>query len=254
MSLFPRIILPVLMYHRFGAPTGGDPKLWISTDRFAAQLRWLRRQGFRTLSLDETYAALARRSAPRRSVLLTIDDGFAEDLEIAADLLEKASARATVFVAAGLMGQQVDFSHPSGDDTNVSTGTLVDDNGLRRWTERGFDVGSHSLRHLDLTTCDPTTMERETAESKLRLEAALDREILDFCYPFAHHDRSARQAVEAAGYRAAYAGEPPVDDRFAIPRMMVYPDDSEARFRRKVSGYYFWISALHQKLRRFVGN
>jgi len=254
MSLFPRSILPVLMYHRFGTAIEGDPKLWISTDRFAAQLHWLRQQGFRTLSLDETYEALARRYAPRRAVLLTIDDGFAEDLEIAAELLEKAGARATVFVAAGLMGQQVDFHHPSGDETKVSTGSIVDADGLRRWTERGFDVGSHSLGHSDLTTCDLATVERETTGSKQRLEAALDREILDFCYPFAHHDRSARQAVEAAGYRAAYAGEPPVDDLFAIPRMMVYPDDSEARFRRKVSGYYFWISSLHQKLRRFVGN
>ena len=60
--------------------------------------------------------------------------------------------------------------------------------------------------------------------------------------------------MEAAGYRAAYAGEPPSADIFAVPRMMVYPGDSEARFRRKVSGYYFWMSDLHQKLRRFVGN
>ena len=81
-----------------------------------------------------------------------------------------------------------------------------------------------------------------------------DREILDFCYPFAHHDHASRRQVEAAGYRAAYAGEPPEEGLYSIPRMMVYPGDSAARFRRKVSGYYFWISALHQKLRRFVGN
>ena len=39
------------------------------------------------------------------------------------------------------------------------------------------------------------------------------------------------------------------DDLFAIPRMMVYPHDSLSRFRRKISGYYYWISAWH---RRFV--
>ena len=254
MSLFPRSVLPVLMYHRFGTPTGGDPNLWIPTDRFAAQLVWLGANGFRTLSLDEAHEALVRRSTPRRSVLLTIDDGFADDLDLVADVLQREGARAAVFVAAGLMGKQVEFRHPSGDEAKVSTGTIVDAGGLRRWTERGFDVGSHSLRHLDLTTCDPATLERETVESRQRLEAALDREILDFCYPFAHHHPASREAVEAAGYRAGYAGEPPVDDLFAIPRMMVYPGDSAARFQRKVSGYYFWISALHQKLRRFVGN
>lgn len=254
MSLFPRSVLPVLMYHRFGTSVGGDPDLWISIDRFAAQLSWLGANGFRTLSLDEAHEALARRSTPRRSVLLTIDDGFAEDLDLVADVLQQEGARAAVFVAAGLMGRQVDFRHPSGDETMVSTGTIVDADGLHKWTERGFDVGSHSLGHLDLTTCDSTALERETVESRERLEEVLGREILDFCYPFAHHHPASRRAVEAAGYRTGYAGEPPVDDLFAIPRMMVYPRDSSARFQRKVSGYYFWISALHQKLRRFVGN
>lgn len=254
MSLFPRSILPVLMYHRFGTQSEGDPSLWISPDRFSEQLAWLRENAFRTLSLEETYASLARRSVPRRSVLLTIDDGFARDLEVAANLLGQAGARATVFVAAGLMGQPVEFRHPSGEAGKISTGSIVDAEGLRRWTDRGFDVGSHSLSHLDLTSCDSQTLDREVAGSRQRLEAALDREIVDFCYPFAHHDKAARQAVKTAGYRAAYAGEPPVDDILAIPRMMVYPGDSAARFRRKVSGYYFWISALHQQLRRFVGN
>jgi peptidoglycan/xylan/chitin deacetylase (PgdA/CDA1 family) len=254
MSLFPRSILPVLMYHRFGDRAEGDPSLWISPDRFAGQLAWLRENGFRTLSLDEAHAAQTRGSVPKRSVLLTIDDGFAEDLEIAAGLLERAGAGATVFVAAGLLGQKVELRHPSGDLDMVSTGSIVDADGLHRWIQKGFDVGSHSLTHLDLTTCTPQTVQREVSESRTRLEATLDREIVDFCYPFAHHDRATRQAVKAAGYRAGYAGEPPVDDILAIPRMMVYPGDSAARFRRKVSGYYFWISALHQKLRRFVGN
>ncbi len=40
----------------------------------------------------------------------------------------------------------------------------------------------------------------------------------------------------------------------AVPRMMIYPGDDLGRFRRKVSGYYFWISAWHQKLRRFMRN
>jgi peptidoglycan/xylan/chitin deacetylase (PgdA/CDA1 family) len=254
MSLFPRSILPVLMYHRFGDRPEGDPSLWISPDRFAGQLAWLRENGFRTLSLDEAYAAQTQGSVPRRSVLLTIDDGFRNDLEIAVGLLEKSGARATVFVAAGLLGQEVEFQHPSGNLDMVSRGSIVDADGLHRWIQKGFDVGSHSLTHLDLTTCTPEAVQREVGESKTRLEAALDRQIVDFCYPFAHHDRATRQAVKAAGYRAGYAGEPPVDDILAIPRMMVYPGDSAARFRRKVSGYYFWISALHQKLRRFVGN
>lgn len=255
MSLVPRPILPVLMYHRFGSPTDGDPELWIDLDRFAAQLRWLRDHRFRTLSLEEAWQHLSHGGVPKRAVLLTIDDGFATDLEAAAPVLERESARAAVFVAAGLLGKSVDLVHPSAGTNRRSTGTIADPPALRRWIERGFDVGCHSSSHTDLTTLEPPELDNEVAGARQRLATALDHPIADFCYPFAHHDAASRAAVAAAGYRAAYAGEPPRQgDLFAVPRMMIYPGDTDARWRRKVSGYYFWISALHQKLRRFMRN
>lgn len=254
MSLLPRRVLPVLMYHRFGTTAAGDPELWITEERFTAQLRWLREQGYRTLSLDEAYATLTAGRVPKRAVLLTIDDGFAGDLERAGDLLERERARAAVFVPAGLLGRSVNLSHPAGDETQTSSGTIADPEDLRVWLDRGFDVGCHSLTHLDVTAIDAETLHQEISQSRERLAGILDHPILDFCYPFAHHDETARRQVEAAGYRAAYAGEPPRRDLFAIPRMMVYPRDDPERFRRKVSGYYFWMSTIHQKLRRFMAN
>jgi len=242
------------MYHRFGTAADGDPKLWISMEQFAGQLRWLKDHDYRTLSLDEAYNSLAAGQVPRRAVLLTIDDGFAGDLERAADLLDQEGARATVFVPVGLLGQAVSLSHPAGDDNKTSMGTIIDPRGLRRWLDRGLDVGCHSLTHLDLTASDTETLRHEVSQSRERLAAILDHPIHDFCYPFARHNEITRREVEAAGYRAAYAGEPPRDDLFAVPRMMIYPRDDEARFKRKVSGYYFWMSALHQRLRRFMGN
>lgn len=254
MKLLPRRVLPVLMYHRFGTPTQGDPELWVSMEQFAAQIRWLKEHGYRTLSLDEAHTASTAGKVPQRAVLLTIDDGFADDLDRVADPLSLAGFRATVFVPAGLVGQQVNLSHPAGDHTKTSAGTIVGQDGLRRWLERGMDVGCHSMTHCDLTACDAETLRHETLESRNRLSELLGHSVDDFCYPFAHHDDAARREVRAAGYRAAYAGEPPTDDLFAIPRMMIYPRDDAARFRRKVSGFYFWISSLHRKLQRFVGN
>lgn len=254
MRLIPRRTLPVLMYHRFGGVVEGDPELWVTLEQFAAQLRWLREHDYRTLSLDETYSCLTAGRAPKRAVLLTIDDGFADDLARAADLLVQEEFRAAVFVPGGLLGREVNLSHPAGDHTKTSSGQIVEPAGLRDWLDRGFDVGCHSLTHLDLTACDVETLHREVSQSRQELTQQLDHPIHDFCYPFAHHNPEARQAVKAAGYRAAYAGEPPKNDLFAIPRMMVYPRDEAARFRRKVSGYYFWLSAIHQKLRRFMGN
>jgi len=137
-----------------------------------------------------------------------------------------------------------------GSDETASEGRIVDEEGLREWVARGQEVGSHSWSHQDLTKGGFEAASAEARQSRRRLQEILDHPILDFCYPFAHHDEAARRAVAEAGYRTAYAGEPPTSDLFAVPRMMVYPGDSERRFARKLSGYYYWLSAWHRRLSR----
>lgn len=259
MRILPHRTLPVLMYHRFGPRPTGDPDLWIAPDRLQQQLEWLAANRYRTLTLGEAHTALAAGRVPARTVLLTIDDGFADDLLQVTPVLQSAAARAALFVPTALLGRNVDMARtveldPSGATPTTSAGRLIDTKGLQLWLAAGFDVGSHGRNHLDLTAVDRTTLEREVSDSKAQLETLLGQTIPDFCYPYACHDRRVRDAVASAGYRAAYAGEPPCDHLYAIPRMMIYPGDDLARFRRKVSGYYFWISAWHQKLRRFVRN
>lgn len=252
-GLIPRRTLPVLMYHRIGSLPQGDPLLWISEPVFLRQLEWLASRGFRTLSLDEAYSALSLRSTPTRSILITFDDAFDETLVAAAELLIRTGHRAATFAPAGLLGSRVDLAHPNHAADHISSGTISDAAGLRKWRDRGLDVGSHSMSHLDLRGAETAVLEREIVGSRQRLEDILGQSICDFCYPFAYHDAAARDFVQATGYRVAYAGEPPVDELFAVPRMMIYPIDSEARFARKVSGYYYWLSAWHHRLRRLSG-
>lgn len=238
------------MYHRLGSCPSGDPQLWVTEETFARHLQWIRNRGMRTLSLDEAYECFRSESFSSKVVLITFDDAFAETLDRAAPLLQSNAMSSAVFVPAGLLGKTVVLSSEGGSQDTASEGRIVDEEGLRRWVQAGQEVGSHSLTHQDLTGSSLDTASSEAAQSKQLLEEVLDHPILDFCYPFAHHDAAARRAVSEAGYRAAYAGEPPTTDLFALPRMMVYPGDSEQRYARKLSGFYYWISAWHERLGR----
>ena len=246
----PTRILPVLMYHRIGSCPGGDSRLWVTEEVFSRHLQWIRSRGLRTLSLDEAYDCFRTRSRSAGALLITFDDAFAETLDTAALLLRRHQMRGAVFVPAGLLGQTTTLNADGDSADTVSGGRIVDEAGLRRWIGAGQEVGSHSLTHQDLTTISPEAVRREAEDSKRLLEQVLDRPVPDFCYPFAHHDMAARRTVSEVGYRAAYAGEPPTLDLFALPRMMVFPDDSERRFARKLSGFYYWVSAWHDRLRR----
>ena len=105
----------MLMYHRLGKPTGGDRSLWIGEETFVRQLGWLQDNGYKTLSIGDAVALVTSNRAPRNKVLITIDDAFAETLTIAARTLIDFDMRATTFVAAGLMGQEVELRSPTGE-------------------------------------------------------------------------------------------------------------------------------------------
>ena len=113
-GFFPTRVLPVLMYHRIGDADRDDASLFVSETNFKAQMRWLRDNGFETLSLDRAVELWTYNRTPRRSVLITFDDAFAETLAVAARVLTETNMKATVFAPSGLLGQEVELRSPVG--------------------------------------------------------------------------------------------------------------------------------------------
>ncbi|HEX5451162.1 MAG TPA: glycosyltransferase, partial [Candidatus Limnocylindrales bacterium] len=67
--------LPVLMYHGLAAPGEVPSRYVLGEAELAAQLRWLRRGGWRSATLSEVADGLAAgRPVPERTVVLTFDD------------------------------------------------------------------------------------------------------------------------------------------------------------------------------------
>ncbi len=64
----------------------------------------------------------------------------------------------------------------------------------------GIEIGSHTMTHPDMRKLTKPELAWELTESKRRLEAMLGELVPSFCYPFGHFNRSAREAVAAAGY------------------------------------------------------
>ena len=89
----------MLCYHRI-APVDGDPQgLAVDPQRFAGHLEVLSAEGYQVIELAELASAVARGSAPRNAVVITFDDGYANNLHSAAPLLEHREMPATFFVA-----------------------------------------------------------------------------------------------------------------------------------------------------------
>lgn len=74
----------------------------LHADRFTKTLDWLARW-FNVLPLDQAVRQLVEGSLPARAAAITFDDGYADNLTVAAPILRAAGLPATFFIASGYL-------------------------------------------------------------------------------------------------------------------------------------------------------
>ena len=94
----------ILGYHRV-AESAWDPQfLCVSPDNFAAQIEVLLDRA-KPLSLKALLAGATDGTRPDKAFVVTLDDGYADSLQVAAPILERYGVPATVFVTTGMIGK-----------------------------------------------------------------------------------------------------------------------------------------------------
>ena len=216
------------MYHqvgRFDAPSR-HRACYCDVDRFGRQMSYLKRFGYRVLDLDEALRALYGATAlPRRSVVLTFDDGYRNFREQAFPILQRFGFPATVYLVSGLLGKRAEWLyvvHPKPP--------LMDAGEIRELHRKGIRFGAHGVTHARLTRLDPAAAREEIFASRRRLEDLLGETVEHFCYPYGDYDEETRRLVRLAGYRSALtcirgaANE--ADNPLEIPRKAISYGDS----------------------------
>ncbi len=113
----------ILLYHRV-AESNSDPwSLAVKPAHFAEHLEVIKKRA-RVLSVEELVAAVAANKLPRRAVVITFDDGYADNLLNARPLLEKNDSPATVFVTTGFAGSDREFWWDELDKLFLQPGAL----------------------------------------------------------------------------------------------------------------------------------
>src|SRR5215218_491100 len=98
----------ILLYHRV-AELRSDPwGLGVTPRHFAEHLKVLR-QYAHPIGLQQLVQGLRDGVLPERSVAVTFDDGYADNLHGAKPLLERYDIPATFFLTTGFLGQEREF-------------------------------------------------------------------------------------------------------------------------------------------------
>jgi peptidoglycan/xylan/chitin deacetylase (PgdA/CDA1 family) len=98
----------ILLYHRVAESISDPWSLAVKPAHFAEHLEVIKKHA-RVLSVEELMASIADNKLPRRAVVITFDDGYADNLLNAKPLLEKNDLPATVFVTTGFIGDDREF-------------------------------------------------------------------------------------------------------------------------------------------------
>jgi peptidoglycan/xylan/chitin deacetylase (PgdA/CDA1 family) len=235
----------LLMYHAISQLKDDPNLLCTSPARFESQLLYLKQHNLRGVSMRELCRAMST-GEDKGLVGLTFDDGYEDFLHTAMPIMEDFGYSATVFVVAGMPGENA-WEHAYTPRPRLK---LLDAEGVREVSERGMEVGSHSMTHARLSGAKPELLEREVGDSRRVLSEVLGRAVEGFCYPYGSLDSAAVQAVRRAGYAYACGWNTPVErSAYDLPRIPISERDDLRRFAAKLRVYSQYSAAKRALLR-----
>lgn len=213
-----RARVPILMYHVIAdaPPDARYPGLWVPKRVFAEQMYVLREAGYRAVTMQAVLDAWTTGAElPAKPIVVTFDDGNRTQVEGAGPMLKALGWPGVLNLELNNLG---------------STGIKV--SAVRALIDAGWEIGSHTVSHPDLTKISDTQLRAELEDSKAQIGERFNVDATVFCYPAGRYDARVEAAVQAAGYAAALAegagAAAPTDDRLALPRIRVDAGQSAA--------------------------
>jgi peptidoglycan/xylan/chitin deacetylase (PgdA/CDA1 family) len=200
------VTVPVLTYHRVHTmPAVGQLDLIVDPANFAAELKALHDAGYHTISQAQLFRALYDgKPLPSKPVMISVDDGYVDDVRTILPDLERWHMVGTFFVITGRM------SEPG----------FLTASQIQELDRAGMDVGDHTAHHVDLRLLTPSELQAEIAGSRKTLEAVLGHPVYFFAYPFGAFNDRVVQAVHDAGFTVAYTTASGTSESTASPLTM----------------------------------
>ncbi len=226
--------VPILMYHSITERPNDETRPHaVHPGEFEQQLGFLKDNGFTPLTFADLVASANGTGAtlPRRPVVLTFDDGYADFHSVALPLLERHGVPATVFVTSGWL------TDAGADAAGRPLDATLSWSQVREAASAGIEIGGHSHSHPQLDQLPDAELREELRVNKALLEEKAGCPITTMAYPYGYSSARVRRQVREAGYQAAAAVNNAVADRhdiLAMPRLTVGWGTTMSKFRRAV--------------------
>lgn len=214
---------------------------------FEAQVNFLAKNNYSSISLDQYVSGKSDYPTGRIPIIITFDDADESVYHHALPILRQYGFIATVFVISDFVGKKSSWDYNFGN--RLSPHLTWEQ--LTELSKAGWEIGSHTATHQDLTHLSDEHVMQELAQSKDVIAKQLNFPVQLLSYPFNRVDARIISLTKQAGYSAACALSAPrklgnTYGNYCIPRYGVYRIDAMKTFRLKLMNSP--VEQLKQKL------
>ncbi|MHC5065818.1 MAG: polysaccharide deacetylase family protein [Planctomycetota bacterium] len=197
----------------------------------------LAEQGFRGSSLSDALKLYrAEGHWPERSVAITFDDGYENNLLEAQPVLARYGFTASIYLISGHIGQAHDWEQPPPD---LGRRSILDWAQVRELADSGWEIGAHTRTHPNLRELEAKALEEEITGSKHDIEQKLGCPVETFAYPGGFSSTGAETVVArefTAGCTTVLRRATCHDMLHSLPRVDMFYLRDPSRIPRLISG------------------
>ena len=195
----------VILYHHL--ITDKPHHLGLPTSEFVKQIEYLKKH-YHIASLPEAMHLLETGRVKSPTVVLTFDDGYAENYINLRAVTEEYRIPVFLFISTEHINSQAGFGHDSRRG-QVGFSPLTWDQ-VSKLHRAGYGFGSHTRTHFDCGSTDEGALKSEIVDSKSELENRLGESVDYFSFPWgmpANMSEPAKKlALQTYSYSYAAAG------------------------------------------------
>jgi peptidoglycan/xylan/chitin deacetylase (PgdA/CDA1 family) len=166
--------VPIVYYHSISDQPVGIRELSVTVKDFEAQMRYLAKNGYTAIDFDE----LESFTSFEKPVIITLDDGYADNYSNAYPILKKHGLKATIFIVSGFIG---------------APGYLTREE-MKEMTDI-ISFQAHTTKHENLTKLSPKKLLSEMVVPRVKISAITNEPVYVFAYPTGYYNDAVLSAV-----------------------------------------------------------
>ena len=227
--------VPILAYHKVS-----NQFEWginsVSIRSFENQMKYLSENNYKTISLAQYCNHNFKFKSKYHPVIITFDDADETVYKQAFPIMRNFGFTAIVFVISGYVGKMNSWDANLGGIASKHLSWKQ----IKQLANAGWEIGSHTVTHRDLSGLSLEEVQRELQLSKQVIEQNVERPVRFISYPFNRFDRRTILEAQRVGYQGGCTlspGRPTngISRQFLLPRYGVYSIDSLNWFKLKLS-------------------